>query len=262
VTQKKPPVNPLVFTLNPTTANLANVAIALEATEVALGRSGHLPGAVCFTGHSGLGKSIAAAYVAQQHRAHYVEIKRLWTRKDFLRMCMHVMGIPEGKDMNMADRLGVICDELGNSGRPLIIDEFDHFADRPRESRAEYIELVRDIIDGSQGTVILIGEERLPHKLVKYERFHNRILAWYQAVTAGIGDCEILARHYYPGLEIRRDLLEKVLVTCHGITRRICMNLEAISREAAERGIDSIGLAEWGKRGFNTGEPPKVRELP
>lgn len=260
MTQKKPTVNTEVVTLNPTTANLVNVAIALEAAEVSMTRSSHLPGLVCLTGHSGLGKSNGAAYVAQQYRGHYVEIRRVWTRRDLLDMIMHVMGLARKDEMNMAGRLSAICDELGASGRPLILDEFDNIVDR--KAPAEFVELVRDIVDGSQGTVIIIGEERLPHKLQKYERFSNRVLAWFQAVPSGIADCEILGRHYYPELEIRRDLLEKVLTDCHGITRRICMNLEDIAREAAERGTVTIGLAEWGKRRLNTGEPPKMRELP
>lgn len=262
MTQKQPKVNAVTepITLNPTTANLANVALGLEIAEIAMGRSGHLPGVVCFTGWSGLGKSITAEYIAQQHRGYYVEIRRVWTRKNFLDMIMHVMGIPQEKDLDMARRLTLICSQLGASARPLILDEFDNIMDRPKP--AEFIELVRDLIDGSQGAIIIIGEERLPHKLAKSERFHNRILDWKQAVTTSIKDVKILAAHYYPELEIETALLEKVLTSCHGIARRICMNLEAIAREAAERGVTAIGLADWGKRGFNTGAPPMVRELP
>lgn len=260
MTQATAQVNGII-TLDPTTANLANVAIALEAAEVAMGRRGHLPGMICFTGHSGLGKTIAASYVAQLYRGHYVEIRRIWTRKDLLKMIMFRMGISQSKEMNMADRVSLICEELGKSGRPLILDEFDNVVDRSKDAAHEFVEMVRDLVDGSQGTIIIIGEERLPHKLAKYERFHNRILSWYQAVTSSLKDCEVLARFYYPELDIRQDLLEKVLISCHGINRRICMNLEAISREAAELGIASIGLAEWGKKSFNTGEPPKVRSI-
>lgn len=244
--------------LNVKTAALTNITLGLEAAEVATGRRDHLPGMVCLTGHSGLGKSMTAAYVAQLYRAYYVEVRRIWNRNAFLESILLQMGISFDK-LSMPKKLSLICEQLGASGRPLIIDEFDNIVDR--SNPAEYLELVRDIVDGSQGAVIIIGEERLPQKLVKYERFHNRILSWYQAVPADLGDCRILAQFYYPELQIHDDLLASIHSQTKGITRRICINLDAVAREAADRGISQISLAEWGGRSFHTGEPPKARTL-
>jgi ABC-type uncharacterized transport system YnjBCD ATPase subunit len=240
------------------TAALTNVTIGLEAAEVATGRREHLPGMVTFTGYSGLGKSATAAYVAQKYSAYLVAVRRIWTRKAFLDAILFRMGIPFDK-LDMPQKLSLICEQLACSGRPLIIDEFDNIVDRPRPQ--EYIELVRDIADGSQGSIIIIGEERLPHKLSKYERFHNRILAWYQAVPADMDDCRILSRFYYPDLEIGEDLLAAIHASTRGVTRRVCVNLAAVAREAADRGISRMGLHEWGSRSFYTGEPPKARSL-
>jgi hypothetical protein len=62
--------------------------------------------------------------------------------------------------------------ELAKSGRPLIIDEFDHLM------KGDKVELIRDLYEGSQGTFLIIGEEMLARKLEKWERFHGRILNW------------------------------------------------------------------------------------
>nr|WP_249123784.1 ATP-binding protein [Pseudomonas aeruginosa] len=69
----------------------------------------------------------------------------------------------------MADQ---IAEELAASGRPLIIDEMDHLV------AAGQVELIRDLYESSQASILLIGEEMLPTKLKKYERFHGRVLSW------------------------------------------------------------------------------------
>jgi hypothetical protein len=244
--------------LNVKTAALTNITLGLEAAEVAIGRRDHLPGLVCFTGHSGLGKSMTAAYVAQQYKAYYVEVRRVWQRKHFLEAILHQMGIPYDK-LDIAQKTTLVSQQLLLSRRPLIIDEFDNIVDRAKPG--DFIELVRDIADSSQGAVIIIGEERLPYKLSKYERFHNRILAWYQALPADLEDTRILAQFYYPELQIGEDLLSAINVNTKGVARRICANLDSAAREAAQLGIKEIGLTEWGNRSFNTGEPPKARVL-
>lgn len=258
MTQKTQPVN--TITLNPLTANLLNVSLAVEATEVALGRRDHLPGMVCFTGHSGLGKSKAASYVAQQYRGFYVEIMGHWRKKELVEMIMLQLGIRPQKGMGLTACIDAVIDELSKCGRPLILDEFDQLVDR-KYGADELLLMILNIAKRSNGAILLIGEELLPQKLKKYEKFHNCVYWWYQAVTSDLGDCRILAKHYYPDLEIRDDLMEKTLRDCHGITRRICMNLDAYAVEAASLGIGSIGLSEWGSKGINTGEPPKTRSL-
>lgn len=259
MTQKHAAVNEVV-SLNPTTANLLNVSLALEAAEVALGRRDHLPGMVTFTGFSGLGKSLALAYVAQQYRGFYLEFMDHWRIRDFVKMLMHIIGIKRVTGMDDNDCIQAIIDELGTCGRPLIIDEFDQLIDR-KHLADSLMKLVLNIAKKSGGSIILVGEEMLPHKIARWEKFDNCIYGRYLAVPAEVTDSRILARHYYPDLEIRDDLLELTVRKCKGITRRICMNLDAYAVEAGSLGIASIGLAEWGNRTINTGEASKPRSL-
>ncbi|MFZ2948799.1 MAG: ATP-binding protein [Desulfuromonadaceae bacterium] len=249
-----------VVSLNPTTANLINVSLALEAAEVAMGRRSHLPGMVTFTGFSGLGKSLAVSYVAQQYRGFYIEFMDHWSKLDLIKMIMFVMGLKKLKGMGENDCVQAIISELAVCGRPLILDEFDQLIDR-KHIASSLMALILNIAKKSGGSIILVGEELLPHKIANYEKFDNCVYARYLALPSEITDSRIMARHYYPELEIRDDLLELTVRKCRGITRRICINLDTFAAEAAALGIDSIGLAEWGTKQINTGEALKPRSL-
>lgn len=258
MTQPATNVNEIV-SLDPNTANLVNVGLALEAVESVMNRSAHLPGAVTFTGFSGFGKSLAMEYVAQQYRGYYIEFQDNWAKPDYIKMLMFVMDIKKLKGWSENDCVQAIIDELGASHRPLIIDEFDQLIDR-KHVASSLMALTLNIIKKSGGSVIIVGEELLPSKIRNYEKFDNCIYGRYLAEPSKLNDCRILSSHYYPELEMRDDLLEAVATRCKGITRRICINLDRFAAEARDLGITSIGLAEAGKL-ITTGEATKPRTL-
>jgi len=234
-----------------TVAPLTNVGLCATALTRAVERAGHLPGMVVFYGPSGYGKSTAAAYAANRKRAYYVECRSTWTRRATLAAMLHEMGLLKaGRTYEMAD---AVCEQLAKSGRPLIVDEMDHLVDKSA------VELIRDIYEGSGAAILLIGEERLPKKLEKWERFHGRILDFVPAQPANVDDARHLARLYCGGLTVEDDLLIKIHELSHGSARRICVNLERVRSEAAAVGMRSIGLSAWGKREFYTGEAPTRR---
>jgi len=234
-----------------TVAPLANVSLCVKALERAMERPSHLPGMVCFYGPSGWGKSTAAAYTANRHRAHYVECKSTWSRKATLLAILHEMGIQAPRTIyEMTD---AICEQLARSGRPLIIDEMDHLVDKAA------VEIIRDLYEGSGAAILLIGEERLPKKLERWERFHGRILDFVPAQPADLADTAHLARLYCRHVAIEDDLMAEIHKAAGGSVRRICVNLERIQEEALAQGLDSIGRADWGKRSLFTGHAPARR---
>lgn len=234
-----------------TVAPLANVSLCVRALERAMERPAHLPGMVCFYGPSGWGKSTAAAYTANRHRAHYVECKSTWTRKATLLAILHEMGIPAPRTIyEMTD---AICEQLARSGRPLIIDETDHLVDK------KAVEIIRDLYEGSGAAILLIGEERLPNKLERWERFHGRILDFVPAQPADLEDTAHLARLYCREVVINNDLLSKIHKASGGSARRICVNLERVQEEALAQGLDAICAADWGNRSLFTGQAPTRR---
>lgn len=232
-------------------ADINNMGLCDLALERALSRSAHLPGIVCFYGPSGWGKSISANHIANRRRAYYVQAKSVWTKKHFLKSILFEMGVQAaGTVAEMADQ---VAEQLAASNRPLIVDEMDHVVDR------NAVELVRDLYEASQAPILIIGEERLPDKLKKFERFHGRVLSWIPAQPVSIEDARKLAPLYCHQVRIEDDLLKHLVDLSHGSVRRVCVNLEHIQETALTSGLDSVNLGNWGKRELYTGEAPKRR---
>lgn len=242
---------PMVNVNSMTTAPLQNVALCNMAMERALNRPAHLPGMVAFYGPSGWGKSTAAAYVANKHRAYYVECKSTWTKKFLLLSILTEMGIAPAK--TIPEMTAQISEQLVLSQRPLIIDETDHIVTK------KAVEVIRDIYEGSNAAILLIGEENMPAKLREWERFHNRMLSWTPAQPCDLDDTRALARMYCRDVTIADDLLERILEVSRGAARRICVNIEHVRQETLVQGDNTMNAATWGQRTLYSGEAPKRR---
>ncbi|MEW9901005.1 ATP-binding protein [Chitinivorax sp. PXF-14] len=234
-------------------ARIGNLQLCQIALTSAMDRSQNLPGLVVFSGPSGWGKSMSAMYVANSARAFYVQAKSAWTKKHFLRAILFEMDINVTPAVTIAEMVDQIGEELAASRRPLIIDEMDHIVDR------NMVELVRDLYESSQSPILLIGEEGLPTKLKRWERFHGRVLAWVQAQPVNQDDARALRHIYSRDVDIADDLLDEVLKVAHGSVRRVCVNLDLIQREALNDGLDRMDAKGWKKRPLYTGEAPKRR---
>ena len=162
------------------------------------------------------------------------------------------MGIKPEKTISlMADQ---VAEELAISGKPLIIDEFDHIINR------KLVEMVRSIYEGSHGSILIIGEENIPTMLQKQsERFHGRVLSWVQAQEPDLADTKLIRDLYIKDVVVKDDLLKAVLKAVNGSIRRIATNLEKVREFALEQGLEEIGLSEWGEMEFDVGQAPRRR---
>ncbi|SUX31402.1 AAA family ATPase [Chromobacterium violaceum] len=158
-------------------ANISNLDLVAVAAEKLLSRVDGLPGIGVMYGEAGRGKTIACSALANQTRGYYVQMRSAWSRKTLLEKILFEMGIkPAGTIPNLLDQ---VCEQIAASRRPLIVDEFDFCL------RSDgLVELVRDIYEGSQGTLLLVGEETIPQKLKRWERFHSRVMAWIPALPS------------------------------------------------------------------------------
>ena len=239
----------------PNIAPLRNVMLLKRVMDHLTKRSANLPGIGALYGSAGLGKSNACAAAASAYRAVYIETRSHHAKKSFLLAILAEMGIkPERTTSEMVDQ---VCQELMLSRRPLILDEGDYLVSR------KLIELVRDIYEGSGAAVLLVGEERFPANLKRAsERFYDRVLEWQPAELADMEDTRKLAKLYSPDVEIRDDLLARILEVSRGVARRIAVNVENVRQEAKKnppRGGGGIGLKDWGSKPFYTGEAPMRR---
>ena len=224
---------------------LTNVGLLAAAVESAANRPPELPGLVVMYGPSGYGKSLAAAYAANLHRAYYVECRESWTKKAFVVAVLREMGIIPMK--TLSEMVDQIAEQLSRSGRPLIVDDVQYVIDKAAAN------VLTDIYNASQGTLILIGEERVPASMARLERLHNRVLEWVPAQAASLDDVRALADKSYP------DLLQAVNDRVKGCLRRVAVNLYQIHSEATANGWQMVGLREWGEREIHTGQPPARR---
>lgn len=230
---------------------LTNVGLLASAIERTQRRPVGLPGLVVMYGASGLGKSIAAAFTANLHRAYYVECRDTWTKKAFLLAILREMGIIPAR--TLSEMVDQIAEQLSRSGRPLIVDDVQYLLDKAAAN------ILTDIYNASQGTLILIGEERVPASLARLERLHNRVLEWVPAQAANVDDVIQLARASYPNLHLSDDLLENLCQHVKGCLRRVEVNLYRLQTECLAMDVDSMDLAGWGQRGWYTGEAPARR---
>lgn len=238
---------------SPGIARIGNIIQCGIALERAMERSANLPGLVCFYGPSGWGKSLSSNYLCNSKRGYYIQVKSIWSKKVVLQKILGEMAIKPGN--TVGEMLDQVCDQLRASGRPLVIDEMDHLVEK------KAVELVRDIYEGSQAPILIIGEEQLPQKLKKWERFHGRILSFMPALPVSLDDAKQLATVYAPGVECADDLLRKLVSDSHGSVRRVCVNLDQVREEAAGYGVNKVDLA-WCQQhnvAFYTGEAPKRR---
>jgi DNA transposition AAA+ family ATPase len=224
-------------------APLKNVAAFSTLISKVVERKPHLPGMACFSGPSGYGKSRSAVFGASAYRAAYVECDQFTTAKSLLTLVLKELGLdrPRGTVPDLIEEAVMIM--AGDRRRPLIVDEAHHIAAK------RFVDVLRTLHDKSGAPVILIGEETLPKQLEAFERVHNRMLTWVQALPCDAEDFATLARTICPGVAIGADLANAILKETRANTRRIIVNLDEVEQRARQLGISSIGLAEFSSLG-------------
>lgn len=231
------------------TAKIVNLGLVQIALNKLIERQDGLPGLGVFYGPSGFGKTTTTVVIANEVNAYYVQMRSAWTRKALLEKILVEMGItPLSTAAAMLDQ---ICAQLAASRRALIIDEFDYAAEK-----GNMVELIRDIYEGSQVPILLVGEERLPNKLKKFERFHGRVLAWVAAQPVSLDDAKKLATIYAAGVKIEDEVLSELVRMAHGSVRRVCVNLTNILDHANTVGTERINAHDLKDISLFTGEAP------
>jgi len=217
--------------------NLHLVAVTLEKLMV---RKNGLPTIGVIHGEPGTGKTVACNAVAIEMRGYYVQMRSIWNRKTFLAKILAEMSIEPEKTLSAM--LDQVSDQL-RGGRPLIIDEFNHCL-----RSDSMIELVRDIYEASHGTLLLVGDKRIPAKLKSWEAFDSRVAARIEAEPVSLDDARKLVPIYCKGIAVADDLLTHVVAKAAGSVRRVCVNLARIHEEAMMMAESEMTLALWGDR--------------
>lgn len=233
--------------LRPANAPLTNMHLAMRTMMDCREAGPGAPRMGLFYGFSGYGKSVAAAFVAAQTGAIYLQAQSVWTQRSFLETLAGELGITR-LDRTVARLMGQIITQLNHSPVDIIIDEMDALVNKRQ------VEIIRDIYEGSHAAILMIGEEALPAKLKEWERFDNRILVATPAQPASPADALMLRDCYCTRTRVSDDLAELFRERTRGVARRIVVNLQAAQRIAAEEGLLEIDAAWWGNRPVQTGD--------
>jgi len=238
---------------------LINVRLLMAALLRTMSRPGHLPGIVGFFGPPGWGKTCAATLLANMHDAAHIELKSYWNRKTFFEALCLELGI-QLKRGTIGAMGQAISQHLGRTRQPLIIDEVDIAIQKG------FVDDIRAIFEDSRTVVIIIGEETLPQDLLRWERFHSRVLEWVPAEPPAMADTEALVKRFCrDGITIADDLLLELHTASGRSVRRICVNIERVQEFARENGIDSVNLSAWkaqNEKAFYTGDVSRSSAAP
>lgn len=229
-------------------AMLKNVSACLLLADQLRNRPAGLSGFGCFSGFSGLGKSMAAQFVQNRRGAIYLEVRDWWTKRVLLENLLIELGVMT-PPRTIADMMRRIISILGEDRNQLvIIDEADKLVDKGM------IELVRSLQGDTQVPVLLVGEEMLPQKLRSVERMFNRVLEWGLAEPADLDDARLLAGRWCPGITISDELLGLMIQKAGGNARKIAATLHRAKTYATNAGIAALDPDNY-EGGFFTGEP-------
>lgn len=235
---------------------IKNVAAFMAMAVRLIERDPHLPGIGVCHAPSGYGKTYASIFAQNKTGAVRVEVGDSWTRRTLLQQILRELGEPVKTRMAIADLAERAIAALGDDPRrPLIVDEADRLVDRGM------IEIVRELHEHSSAPVILIGEEKLPTKLLAHERVHNRVLDWFPAQPCDLDDTRELAKAFAPRVAIDDALLEHIRQNSGGRARRIVVNLARVVEFAGNKSARQLTLALWGATPLYTGEPPAARHV-
>ena len=232
-----------------TLAPLKNVAAMMGLVQRLKDRGAHMPGFGVVHGFSGYGKTYSAIFAQNKTGGPRIEIGDSWTKKTLVTAILKELGVREPRG-TVADLTEQAIMRLAEPDHPpVFIDEADKLVDK------NMVEIVREIQEGAQVPIVLIGEEMLPQKLMKIERVHNRVLDWVTAQPADLEDTKKLAALFCPALKIDDETLDAMRRASEGRARRIVTNLYRAREFAATRGLATLQV-DGQLPDFFTGLPP------
>ncbi len=218
-------------------AKLANVALAVTAMKQIEAATSQMPRIAVLSGPAGYGKSQAAMYMAHPLgcNASFIQLRMFDTTKTIAQLILTELDVRWKSAWSTAQMFDAICERLVLVQRPLVIDEFDHIAEK------SCVDFIRAIHDQCSTPIFLIGEERLQSKLLaKHERFHDRVLVWASAVPCDLEDTMALTKHYAAGLTWEPAAHKALAAITSGVARRITTEIERVKEDCKRKGLTAV----------------------
>jgi DNA transposition AAA+ family ATPase len=211
------------------------------------------PGFGVFHGPPGYGKTFGAIFCAVELDAIHLLVQSEWSKKFFLQQLLRELG--QSSKGTVPELVQAATQALAFESRPLIIDEADYLIAKGLTG------IVRDLHDGSQIPILLVGEEKLPQKLRQFRQFDSRIFAYAEALPADLKDTRELADMVSPqGISLDDEILEEVRARHTGNARWIVKEVSHICKQARLNAISEITKQSWGGLEFLRDTAPIPRD--
>lgn len=225
-----------------------NVLRLSEAGEALIHRTPGADGMGLIHGETGYGKTTAVTWYVNRCNGVYVRALALWTPASMLGTVLRELGrAPRGSCARMMEE---IIEALALSNRPLFIDEADYLVESKRMT-----ETLRDIHDMATVPVILIGMGGIDQRLAHRKQLTGRVLQDVRFTKLSTADAAQLAAELCE-VSIQPDLLQVLTKATDGSARLLVVALSRVEKRARAMGLSAIGLKDWGKRDFFTGQAP------
>lgn len=233
-------------------AIVKNVVALQSAYRALADRGPGVDGMGLVHGFTGAGKTTAIAWLVNQVDGVFVRANAIWTPRAMLGKIMTELGAaPLGRCDPMLD---FIIEKLTLSGRPLFVDESDYLAENHK-----MLESLRDIYDGSQVPVIMIGMNEIAGNLYsKHPQLAERITKWIKFIPADLEDSRILADTVCD-VKIADDLLTSLHQAANGSMRLMVGGMARIEALAKTNKWEEVDCAKWNNRPFFLSRPSKRR---
>ncbi|WP_374348548.1 AAA family ATPase [Chitinimonas sp.] len=188
-------------------------------------------------GEPGLGKTSIITRWANDSNAIFVTAQAKWTVPEMLRaMAASKPGI--AVHHTLRDTRAAVIGHVMRNQLPIVIDEADHVL-----ASSDTIEALRGISDMCQTPVILVGMERLQHKLSKFPQVASRIatVVKFEQIT---DQDVLLACRDKADVEIERELGLELARQCGGRMRLVLNGIARIEQFAKVNGLQAVKLAD------------------
>ncbi|MDO6528092.1 ATP-binding protein [Motilimonas sp. 1_MG-2023] len=231
--------------MKPAVAPVKNVSATQIAFQNLLQRSYGVPGIALLHGPSGQGKTTATTYLYNQVNGIYVSARAHDSTSSLVSRIVEELGAsPMHRISKCVD---YIIEQMSMYERPLFIDEADYLMNDSR-----MLDTVRDIYDGTEVPVILIGMDQIARRISTRKQFYNRISEWVEFKPADLEDVQIMANYLLEdGIVLEEALLDHLRRSACGEMRRLVIGLSKIEALAIANEIELVTLDDWGDQPFH-----------
>jgi DNA transposition AAA+ family ATPase len=231
--------------MKPVVAPVKNVLSTQIALETLLQRSYGVPGIGLLHGASGLGKTTTTTYLYNQVNGLYVSTRAHDSTSSLLQRIVEELG--SQPKHRISKNVDFIIEQMSMHERPLFIDEADYLMNDKR-----LLETIRDLYDGTEVPIILIGMDQIARRISSHKQFYNRISEWVEFKPADNDDVLTMANALLDhDIEVDEELLDHLRVSSGGELRRITIGLQKIESLAIANELDLVTLDAWGDQPFH-----------